>query len=121
MKYIWILQISYLFTECVVESVCSVIKYVYNDKRGILKGKKLKELLTLILMLPDDGTNRSKIVKWIANEYWDKYGDTVITNSWYQRFRKRVRKIVKSKVLDRKYGGTESVFIGNTFLLSIDD
>ena len=54
-------------------------------------------------MLPDDGTNRTKIVKWAAAEYHKRYGDTIITDSWYRKYRKQVRGIIRSTVLDRKY------------------
>ena len=62
-KYIWTLQISYLFTESIVESICSIIKAHYNYNRERLQGKRLKVLLKNIIMLPDDGTNRTRIVK----------------------------------------------------------
>ena len=70
-----------------------------------------------VIMLPDDGTNRCKIVKWVAKKYEDKYGDTIITDKWYRKHRQQVRHIVKSVVLDSKNKGKVSAFIGGTYLL----
>ena len=67
-KYIWTLPISHLFTESIVESICSIIKAHHNYNREGLQGKRLKVLLKNIIMLPDDGTNRTHIVKWVATE-----------------------------------------------------
>ena len=116
-KYIWTLQISHLFTESIVESICSIIKAHYNYNRERLQGKRLKVLLKNIIMLPDDATNRTRIVKWVATEYYKAYGDSIITDNCYRKFRREVRGIIKSTVLDRKYKPIHSVFIGGSFLL----
>ena len=97
------------------------IKNTYRDNRHRLKGKKLKQLLALVMMLPDDNDNRTRIVKWVAKEYYKKYGNTVITDRWYRKFRQKARNIWKSKLLDRKHKGKDSVFVGGTFLLNASD
>ena len=50
-----------------------------------------------------------------------KYGDTIITNRWFRRRRQQIKNIVKSTVLDRKYAGKDSVFVGGQYILSVNE
>ena len=115
-KFIWTLQISYLFTESIVESACSSLKTVYVENRRRLKAEKLKKILMNLLMLPDDDDNRTKIVQWVTKQFYDEHGDSIITNRWY----KENRDIDTSKVLVRKSKGKDSVYVGGLLLLSVD-
>ena len=99
-RFHWQLQVSYLFTETIVESVCSKIRAVYNANRRKMSYKTLGKLLQVMMMLPDDSVTRSRIVEHVAKRYEELYGDTIIRDQYYKRER---RKAQYSTVLDRKY------------------
>ena len=115
LKYIWMMQISYLFTESIVESLCSIAKGVYTEKRRRIKPKKLKKILLNVMMLPKADAGRSKIVEWVRDKYVSKYGDGIIRNKWYLKKRQEKANISRSKVLDRQYNQRESIFVPHSF------
>eukprot|EP01083_Nonionella_stella_P274083 930192_1 len=117
-KWIWIIQISYLSTECIVESVCSVMKIIYRDNRRKMNGSTLKKHVMNVTMLPDKDADRTQIVNWVAIECLKRYGDGIIHDKHYLRKRRKIMDIVKSIVLDRKYKGDDSVFMGMRYILS---
>ena len=62
------------------------------------------------MMLPDDNTNRTCIVKWITTARFDTYGDTIIINKYYRKG----LNIDKSVILDRKHQENDCIFVGGT-------
>ena len=114
MQFPWQLNLSTLKTETVVESICSMIRAVFHDNRQKMKPKTLKKLLQVMMMLPDDDATRKRIVNWVAKQYFNRYGNPIIKDEFY----KSVNRIADlSTVLDRKYGGKESLYTSTWFVL----
>ena len=113
-RFVWNLQISYLFTETIVESICSRLKVVYQDNRKKMSHRTLKRLIQVMMMLPDEGSIRDKVVEYVAAKYYEKYGDTIIRDKCYKKGK---RKTDRSTVLDRHYKGKRSVFVSSQFVL----
>ncbi len=114
---IWTIQIGYLFTESIVESVCSVFKRLYVDNTTHMDWKTLRQFIMNVTMLPDDDESRTKIVQCVARAFFHKYGDGIIRDKFWLIHRKEVLGIVKSVVLDRCYKGDDSVFQAGLYLL----
>ncbi len=43
MKAVWTIQVSYLFTECIVESVRSIMKKIFYDNRARMDAETSKK------------------------------------------------------------------------------
>ena len=76
--------------------------------------RTLKRLIQVMMMLPDEGSIRDKVVEYVAAKYYEKYGDTIIRDKCYKKGK---RKTDRSTVLDRHYKGKRSVFVSSQFVL----
>ncbi len=115
--HVWTIQISYLFTECIVESVCSIIKRLYYDNRANMDPETLKKHVMNVAMLPEKDEWRTKIIEWVSLKFLERYRDGIITDRCYLKHRNEITSIVQSLVLDRKYKGKETVFMSMLYLL----
>ena len=67
-----------LRTETIVESVCSMIKHIYSDKRRHMDIDTLTDYIRLKLSLPNDDDTRSRISKICAQMFEIYHGNQVI-------------------------------------------
>ena len=76
--------------------------------------KTFESLLQVMMMLPDDVETREKVVDWLSEKYYQKYGDSTIRNQFYKRER---RVCASGPVMTRKFRGTGNMFRSQEFVL----
>ena len=111
MYFIWSVQINFLFTECIVESLCSHIKRIYAEHRRKMKRKTLENVCCSALVLPRDDKNRDTVRNWAVREYKERWGDGIIKLKL--RAAKEHQKVIKrkGKAVDGVFGGHEEFIL----------